>query len=780
MADGDGFFSPEAGAARTRALEDLFGDLGEGLDYYLGPTGIPDRLRSLGAAIDLLNPVTPITEAMRDAGVAADSDRETAERLNALARSAGTVASFALPAAIFGRMATPAVTAVPETLGLPGPTGSFYDALMEDGLEDLVPRTVATGPAGEPVITAEGPDPWEGVIPDPVFDQVPFNPDIDDALPAPPEVINVPLFNTRDDLIGFFGGEPGYFTAMRDFAGARPADPDEAARNLMDYEVGVFSTFNPEDGWQPTEVTFGDLLHARPETVEALFASPDFNFRVDEINPDLTREQALRFFRDSDFASAEGATGLPFLSAEADRINQGRLNDWLSRTLIDAGALDPAPSLGRSADMVLEDDEMFGSAMFAPLTAAIQALDQPRYGSVDELRANLLRLGARGPELQLADDLGFFEALEMAAEDAGGVITDEAVQGALQFLSPLRRTEFSRREGAAGLPRFERNFLPGGQDYRETIFSLPQTPRSLQEGRGAPYFAPLHWPDTPNPAFHIRTARFPTESGDETAFHLGEVQSDMNASFRTQRALADRYTRPLDRSPLQWQYDLLQDDTNLMREMARLGGVLDDYRAGVLDEIPPELGMTPQQLEDRIETLSRRADIISMNDPRDPVVNPESADYREGLDPLGPETIRRMTQERYDLRDVPIARDSSDINQLAVARALDQAVADGADWLTFSTGDMAHGYTFGTREGQRTAYDQILPRETRRYLDRLNRHLAEVLDNPPTLSLGETVISADDGAYRVPGIRLTPEIREALSQYGIPSFRDGGIITLLK
>ena len=61
FADINNFFSKEAGQSRRQALED-FGRqyIDEPLDYYLGPTGIPDRLRAVN---ELMNPIIPLEEA---------------------------------------------------------------------------------------------------------------------------------------------------------------------------------------------------------------------------------------------------------------------------------------------------------------------------------------------------------------------------------------------------------------------------------------------------------------------------------------------------------------------------------------------------------------------------------------------------------------------------------------------------------------------------------------------------------------------------------------------
>ena len=601
MTDDPRFLSAEAGQARTRALNDFFAGLGDDLDYYLGPTGIPDRLRGLGATLELFNLVGPIHDAMSDAGVAADSDRATADRLDALARSAATVASFGLPAAIFGRMATPAVRAVPETLGLPVPAGVAESAF--DEISDLRPRDID--------------DPWDRV---------------DDSW------------------------------------------------DLVDETEDLWGTADPWEGMQPL---------AAPDDIDV-------------------------------------------------------------------------PPTGRTpvTDLVLETPEFdLETALFSPLTRAVQGLEQPSYGSVDEVRQNLIRLGARGPELQLAEDQGFFEDLR-ETEDLLGEIPTSRIEEHLSELSPLLRTEQGGTRSVLSTS-FDGYFLPGGENYRETIFALPQTPAS----RDKPFIAAAHWPNLKNPAFHIRSATFPAGDGGSLggrAFHVGEIQSDMGAEYRQQRGLADLFTRPLDRSPLQWQLDLQGRTHAMLEELGQL-------RAAIRTQDPSLVGETSLiRVGERLESLQRRFEAIPL-DLMDPAASPDT---------LSPEAIRGI-REGVDLASAPMVRNSTSINQAAVARSLDDAVREGSDWLTFSTGDMTYGYTRGTREGQRTAYDTILPRDIKSYLRRLNEHIREQVPDFPGLTLEETMIHTRDGGYRVPGIRLTPGTRQVLRESGILAFREGGIVGLL-
>ena len=55
------FLSKEAGQSRRQALEDFSKKyLDDPLDYYLGPTGIPDKLRAVN---ELFNPIIPLEDA---------------------------------------------------------------------------------------------------------------------------------------------------------------------------------------------------------------------------------------------------------------------------------------------------------------------------------------------------------------------------------------------------------------------------------------------------------------------------------------------------------------------------------------------------------------------------------------------------------------------------------------------------------------------------------------------------------------------------------------------
>jgi hypothetical protein len=107
----ESFFSKEAGQKRTEALNKT---INENLDYYLGPTGIPDKLRS---ANELLNPVVGIS----DAGQAVEEGRyldAVTETAAAALPVAGAIAAKPLVKGIASVSddVTDAATALKETM----------------------------------------------------------------------------------------------------------------------------------------------------------------------------------------------------------------------------------------------------------------------------------------------------------------------------------------------------------------------------------------------------------------------------------------------------------------------------------------------------------------------------------------------------------------------------------------------------------------------------------------------------------------------------------------
>jgi len=98
---------------RSTRRERLSNAVGSTLQYYLGPTGIPDRLATLN---DLLNPVDMLEDAGAKTQTVFDPNASTSERIGAGIGAAADVASAVVPAWAIGRAGAPAATAVTESL----------------------------------------------------------------------------------------------------------------------------------------------------------------------------------------------------------------------------------------------------------------------------------------------------------------------------------------------------------------------------------------------------------------------------------------------------------------------------------------------------------------------------------------------------------------------------------------------------------------------------------------------------------------------------------------
>lgn len=129
----DYFNSPNAGQNRRAWLNGLLGSIGDSADYYLGPTGVPDRTRSAGQLVDMVSPVSGTLRSMNAAG-RGDYAESALEGVGVLA-----------PAAIAAKFGAPAARAVVETM-----TGTG-NALADTGsraYQDVISRLNQTGDMG--------------------------------------------------------------------------------------------------------------------------------------------------------------------------------------------------------------------------------------------------------------------------------------------------------------------------------------------------------------------------------------------------------------------------------------------------------------------------------------------------------------------------------------------------------------------------------------------------------------------------------------------------------
>jgi len=109
----DDRFTAAAAQRRRAALDRFAGGVADSVDYLLGPTGIPSRLRGVN---QMANPVVAIEDAMVQSGRAANSDLPVGERARAAGSAGLTTALFGIPSLLAARGFIPTKTAVAETL----------------------------------------------------------------------------------------------------------------------------------------------------------------------------------------------------------------------------------------------------------------------------------------------------------------------------------------------------------------------------------------------------------------------------------------------------------------------------------------------------------------------------------------------------------------------------------------------------------------------------------------------------------------------------------------
>jgi hypothetical protein len=122
--------------------------------------------------------------------------------------------------------------------------------------------------------------------------------------------------------------------------------------------------------------------------------------------------------------------------------------------------------------------------------------------------------------------------------------------------------------------------------------------------------------------------------------------------------------------------------------------------------------------------------------------------------------------------DAPYVRRENDWVDAAVRQNLLDAVNSGSDWITFGNGQQAHTHISMPLKAAKSFYDNRVPK---RIEDVLRRFASEAGIDAPTL---ESVPFVDGSDVR--GLRITPEFREALLRTGLPSYRFGGIVSLMR
>ena len=115
------------------------------------------------------------------------------------------------------------------------------------------------------------------------------------------------------------------------------------------------------------------------------------------------------------------------------------------------------------------------------------------------------------------------------------------------------------------------------------------------------------------------------------------------------------------------------------------------------------------------------------------------------------------------------------ITNIAVKQALEQAINSGADFITFNRSDLVQGMTGGDLKGHQAYYDNILPKNVNKLMERLEKEHKVKLPRLEKLKL-KTESGPELG--RVNGFALTPELKELFKGTGISAYREGGQVKM--
>lgn len=747
---------------------------GRQVDRYIPPE-IRQGIGGFLAGIEMLNPVT----AYRDYMLAA--------RRGDYPEAAVNLAGFVAPGVASGLASRAIRPVVRAARGAVSSADEGARALMEmlspvGAVDDLAARGYGEGLGDDTVLDTDFSE-FEAALSDPrffepepevlapppaaidIFEQVPFNPraddpyrlrelhlgEFDDFLPQSNLFENFRILRSLD--------EDGRLTVQ-----ALVADgftPNEANVVINRYR-GLQQRFEPpEEGLLVTDRA-SDLdrlrdLRSLPEllTPEARNEFIDLDIRQDmgEFDDLLSESDLLENFRTLRSWDEDGMLTVQALVGDGLTPNQADVIINRYRGLEQRFG-QPEEGLLDITDLDLDEDFVpaqvpptlvpvpttaSSSAMTPPVSAgetllysraanAAKQLRQPVYTDPAQVRRELEARGAPGRELDLISDRldDLFQRSNTGRIEAGAI---------RELLDAVPRLEFNRSD------EFASYSVPGGSNYSATYVTHPLVgtgPDAANNHFGSSY--------DPPPLFHTRAADYTITTPDGSpaqTHHVIEIQSDW---------AQERQRLPVKLEPLSDAE--LVEEFRLEREFARLG----EERQRLLNQMSPGLSRDNPLEYDRLvaelDALSDRSDEISV----------ELDDYYE--------RANRMDRPTFDKKyPAPFVKDENDWVDAGVRQNLLDAVTKDSEYITFGNGRQANQHINMPREAAERFYDRQVPRSVERVLKKFARDAG--VEAPEVQRL--PFVDGDE----VIGFRLTPEFREAVRRVGLPSFRRGGLVSLL-
>lgn len=328
-------------------------------------------------------------------------------------------------------------------------------------------------------------------------------------------------------------------------------------------------------------------------------------------------------------------------------------------------------------------------------------------------------------------------------------------------------------------PRYEDYQTPGGDNYRELLLHLPQSPAGEEasrvrdeadereqrgheeKARETDYQSP-HW-DTPNVVAHARMHDRVLPNG-EKALHVEEVQSDWHQGGRKKG-----YTTGVPRQALQQEishlnreYDRIRREGGGVQELSAVGGRIRELEervremSGAVPDAPykdswPTLALkrllyhAAENGHDRL-TLNSGKQIQSL-------VGGEEEGQNEFYDKVLPNVLAKLAKP-YGVKPEKAAIPSDDLERDAHFARTQQAIKESAirDYEEY-LGRSFPGVPF-----------EQLPVGDRNHLDNLRRTAADFRRRAEESSAG----------FPVTSLQITPEMRRSILATGFPHMEEGG------
>jgi hypothetical protein len=815
-----GFFSPEAGQARTRALNEF---LDGNLDYYLGPTGIPDRLRLLN---EFLNPVAGIRESQAQAMAAMDPERSTGDRLAAAGTSALGAGLAGIPALMANRGYIPNAEAIQELFAGIATASPSATEMARQAIERLnQPGPMPTlysnplpgvGDNGGPPLVDATQEPGSRVLRG--IQQVPQERGTYGQL--------------RQALIRAGGGDPAerelFFTgADRMFA------PDDriTRQQLEDYLTGVVPRMFGTETSRATGVLgqTDDIGDLRIEARLAFEGTPDAQTLREDVE-DEVRRQFAQDYSPSEYSDEN-------VQEAADVVFEDRLQDMFD--FMPRDDLYAYAGVGPSFD---PGDTSYSSYFTPGLTNYFET----RYAFLDPSRVSSAPPGRPSgygsasshwdadPNTPLVHVRGA-TASAMGGRDNAyhiGEIQSDLGQGIQQgrVTAPVETPEVAAVNRLTRLDELtpaewrqvQRSPMWGQMGYDNWYETRFRAPTSGDREPGPGEF--LNAADNSLGATRERlmlaaqdAAAEAREARDPLArarVDLYEAIHDEDPSFlgfddprQAQQALVRELTvggsSPRDVFEM---WDLSPEDNPRIRDVVQRmyddGLVSQDYGRRM-----SELGERAYRLEQEARNFSvvldgngivplsrltqvdipvqfqRRLDAgeFLSQDEIDEVaqtfgameaaaINMRQEFLRRGVNP---EVVRDFSGLSRSLSDplydaprsaVPFVESTNQWVDYALRQQLFEAAQSGQEYVTLSNPEMVRAMTYGSEEGQGQFYGAIVPQRLRHILRRLDRNLpmttsADEFQNNQEMILGPGTMDTDNGPQEVLTLRMTPQLR---------------------